>query len=207
MTNATGREMPPGPKKMPGAIRRSRRGEPARESFSVEIETVTPILGGAPETRTIDTIDIIRAPTIRGHLRFWWRALQRDPELLADRAKFATAEAAIWGKAHDRDNGGRSPVEITVEVRQPVPRRDPSDIDYRTPGAYALWPAMRIREKGKEQDPAPRYPAGVRFRLSLSAPETSIHELQNVVRAWLLFGGYGSRTRRGLGSLKLTKDI
>jgi CRISPR-associated protein Cmr1 len=187
---------------MPAPIRRSRRREPAHGSFSVEIETVTPILGGAPETRTVDVVDTIRVPTIRGHLRFWWRALQRDLEPFSDPAKFAAAEAVIWGKAAD-DKGGRSPVEITVEVRQPVPRSDPSDIDYRTPGAYALWPAMRIREKGKEQDPALRYPAGVRFRLTLSAPETSIRELQNVVRAWLLFGGYGSRTRRGLGSLKL----
>ncbi|MDW8342834.1 MAG: hypothetical protein RMK73_15225, partial [Geminicoccaceae bacterium] len=29
---------------------------------------------------------------------------------------------------------------------------------------------------------------------------------QNVVRAWILFGGYGSRTRRGLGSLTVPGD-
>jgi CRISPR-associated protein Cmr1 len=32
-------------------------------------------LGGSPQTRTIDAVDIIRAATIRGHLRLWWRAL------------------------------------------------------------------------------------------------------------------------------------
>lgn len=202
MTNSTQREIPPAPREMPAAIQRSRRGEPAREGFSVEIETITPILGGAPETRAVDDVDVIRVPTIRGHLRFWWRALQRDPELLSDPAKFAAAEAAIWGKAAE-DKGGRSPVEVAVEVRRPTPKPDVSDVTYRTPGAYALWPARKIEERGKEQDPAPRYPAGVRFRLTLSAPEVSIPELRNVVRAWLLFGGYGSRTRRGLGSLKL----
>jgi|GEM_PF-3130673 len=44
-------------------------------SFSVTIEVVTPILGGASRTREVDDVDIIRPATVRGHLRFWWRAL------------------------------------------------------------------------------------------------------------------------------------
>lgn len=39
------------------------------------IEVVTPIYGGGVETRKIDGVNTIRVPTIRGHLRFWWRAL------------------------------------------------------------------------------------------------------------------------------------
>jgi CRISPR-associated protein Cmr1 len=199
MTNAANDEKR-SPNSLPAPVRRSRRNEAPRESFSLEIETVTPILGGAPETRTIDEIDVIRVPTIRGHLRFWWRALygagyHTPAELFA-------AESALWGRAAD-ENGGRSEVEITVEVRRPVPRPDPNDVDYRTPGSYALWPAMAIKESGKERPPAPRYPASVHFGFHLSGPEKRILELRNVVRAWLLFGGYGSRTRRGLGSFAL----
>jgi CRISPR-associated protein Cmr1 len=188
-------DMPP----LPPAVRRSRRGAAARESFSLELETVTPILGGAPVLRTVDEIDVIRAPTIRGHLRFWWRALYGGN--YTTKKDLFEAEAALWGKAAD-DKGGRSEVEITVEVRRPVPAADDSDVDYRT-GAYALWPAMAIREQGKEQPPAPRYPARLRFCVAFSAPDKDQNELRNSVRAWLLFGGYGSRTRRGLGALRL----
>ena len=51
------------------------RRPPDAAEIALPIEVVTPILGGSPQTRTIDAVDIIRAATIRGHLRFWWRAL------------------------------------------------------------------------------------------------------------------------------------
>jgi CRISPR-associated protein Cmr1 len=185
---------------MPAPIRRSRRREPARESFSVEIETVTPILGGAPETRKIDMVDTIRVPTIRGHLRSWWRALQRDPELLSHPTEFAAAESAIWGKAAD-EKGGRSPVEITVEV---VARTQPENgnIEINSPAGYALWPA-----RGTRNEPvAPRRRPGVRFQLSVLVSQEHQRTVLNAVRAWVLFGGYGSRTRRGVGSLTVRAD-
>jgi CRISPR-associated protein Cmr1 len=93
---------------MPPPIRRARRGEAARESFSVEIETVTPILGGAPMTRAVDEVDFIRVPTIRGHLRFWWRALQRGG--FATPGELYRAEAALWGKGRRRQEWSRRPL-------------------------------------------------------------------------------------------------
>jgi hypothetical protein len=45
--------------------------------ISLRVEIVTPILGGATHARAVDEVDIIRAATVRGHLRFWWRALTR----------------------------------------------------------------------------------------------------------------------------------
>ena len=191
MSAAQGKQ-PPVPPNMPAPIRRSRRGEAPRESFFVEIETVTPVLGGAPAPRQVDQIDVIRVPTIRGHLRFWWRALQSQER--ADPKELAAAEAAIWGRADAA--GGRSQVELSAEVRRPS-RTDATDVGARTPGAYALWPA-----RGTDKEPpAPRYPVGLRFRLTISAPEGCMRDARDATRAWILFGGYGSRTRRGAGSL------
>jgi CRISPR-associated protein Cmr1 len=184
---------------MPAPIHRSRRGEVARDSFSVEIETVTPILGGAPEPRTIDTVDIIRVPTIRGHLRFWWRALLRDA--FATPADLFRAEAELWGKAAD-DKGGRSSVEIGVEVTRQ--RQTASgDINMNAPDGYALWPA---RKGDQDVTAAPRRLPGIRTRLCVSAPEAVLADIRNAVLAWILFGGYGSRTRRGVGSLTIAGD-
>jgi CRISPR-associated protein Cmr1 len=162
----------------------------------VSIEVVTPILGGSSQTRAIDKIDVIRAATVKGHLRFWWRAL-RGHEFVDARALWDN-ERALWGSAAGEDRGGRSAVEIHVAVTRAGGIDDGDVHPQRTPGAYALWPARE--ERKTKTPPAPRRIAGTQFRLTLVAPETLEQELRNTVRAWLLFGGYGSRTRRGLGS-------
>ena len=188
------------PPKLPNPVPRPRRGAPARESFTVEIETVTPILGGAPEPRTIDEIDVIRVPTIRGHLRFWWRALYGQN--FASPAELFAAEAQLWGKAAD-DKGGRSAVEIAVGrvVSSEIDKNEPA---INSPAGYALFPA---RSSGDGKTPtAPRRRPGVRFPMSITAPGQQIDQVKNAVRAWTLFGGYGSRTRRGLGSLTISGE-
>ena len=183
----------PAPSQMPSPIDRDRRCGRARERFSVEIETTTPILGGAPETRMIDRTDIIRVPTIRGHLRFWWRALQAAAGEQGE-ALYAK-EARLWGKAAD-ENGGRSAVETTVEIQRQATEGE------AVPNAgegYALWPARATATEGA----AHIRHAGVRFRLAIAMPadDVDIAAVRNAIRAWILFGGYGGRTRRGVGSL------
>ncbi len=189
---------------LPRANLRSVRGGPDLIETSLRIEVVTPILGGSTSLRTVDVIDVIRSASLRGQLRFWWRAL--NGHLSESPEGLHAHESALWGRAAE-DEGGRSAVEIRVAVEQ-AGKFDSSDIrlyDSRegkaTPGAYALWPA---REEKKERRPtAPRRAPGTRFLLTLLAPSSDIKEVENVVRAWLLFGGYGSRSRRGLGSFRV----
>jgi CRISPR-associated protein Cmr1 len=152
----------------------------------------------------VDEIDCIRAATVRGHLRYWWRALNghryQSPEALY------AQEAGLWGRAA-ADEGGRSAVELRVAIEQ-TGKLDSSEIrlyDSRagsaTPGAYALWPA---REERRENLPtAPRRAPGTQFRLTLTVPSADKKPVEDAVRAWLLFGGYGGRTRRGLGSFRV----
>lgn len=209
---------------------RMRSARRAREGYemSVRLEVVTPILGGSTQTRAVDEVDVIRAATVRGHLRFWWRALYA--------ARYSSAqdlyecESQVWGRAATdggrrsaveiaggrcvgrsrraaTDGGGRSAVEIRIRVEQ-LGEIDNSDIrlygSNATPGAYALWPARE--EKKTSTQPAPRRMPGTRFRLTLIAAASCEPEVRNALRAWILFGGYGSRTRRGLGSLTVVED-
>ena len=59
------------------------------------IQVITPIFGGGVKAGKNDSVTPIRPSSIRGHLRFWWRAICR--------AKFETAdqlfdrEGEIWG--------------------------------------------------------------------------------------------------------------
>lgn len=54
---------------------RAGRGWPEWREIRVPLEVVTPILGGSYKTREVDEVEIIRPASVRGHLRFWWRAL------------------------------------------------------------------------------------------------------------------------------------
>ncbi|MCS6914084.1 MAG: type III-B CRISPR module RAMP protein Cmr1 [Myxococcota bacterium] len=189
---------------------RMARGGAEVRTIDVCLEVVTPILGGSSQTRKVDEIDVIRAPTVRGHLRFWWRALYAPT--CATAAELYERESRLWGRAAT-DEGGRSAVEIQIDVSKAA-ALDTSDIQLysskqgeATPGAYALWPARA--EKKTDKPAAPRRKPGTRCRLTLKVAGTEEQEaeVRNALRAWILFGGYGSRTRRGLGSLKVIGDV
>jgi CRISPR-associated protein Cmr1 len=165
-------------------------------TFSVAIKVVTPILGGSSRLREIDDIDVIRAPTVRGQLRFWWRALRGHD---ADPAALRDAERELWGGVGTTQV--RSPVEVRIRVDK-VGDRDDTDVRPSSPGAYALWPARE--EPGRLA--APRRRPGTRFEVTVVVPATREPEVRDAMRAWLLFGGYGSRPRRGLGSLTVTHE-
>jgi CRISPR-associated protein Cmr1 len=176
--------------------------------ISVRLEVVTPILGGSYRTREIDDVDVIRTPSVRGHLRFWWRALYAAQCANAD--ALYQRESALWGRAAT-DEGGRSAVEIRISVEHRGStdnteiRLYPGQRQPATPGAYALWPARA--ETNTQTPTAPRRQPGPKFQLTLKVPAAHEAEVKNALRAWILFGGYGGRTRRGLGSLKVIGDV
>lgn len=185
----------PSYKDLPVARPMGARDGPERESLAVRLEVVTPILGGAAVVRQVDDVDFIRPASIRGHLRFWWRAL--NGHCFGSSDELYKEESALWGRAAD-DDGGRSEVEVQVSkvVAADV---DSSPVVPAMPGGYALWPA-RV-------PPAPRRNPGTRFLLTLTVPaDTRKAQVESALRAWLLFGGYGSRTRRGLGSCRVVDD-
>lgn len=207
---------PPGPSpvrapayaSLPSAKRRSARGGLAVREITVRLEMVTPVLGGSAQTRAIDEVEIVRAATVRGHLRFWWRVLYGAR--MSSASDLYARESEIWGRAAT-DEGGRSAVEIRIDVER-AGGVDETDIDLqRTEGSYALWPAKK--QSGDPQRNRPPVPQahrrrpGTSFRLTLLAPASCEGEVTNAVRAWILFGGYGSRTRRGLGSLKVSDEL
>ena len=188
-------------KELPTAKPRAARGGPELREFCVRLEVVTPILGGSYQTRAIDEVDVIRAASVRGHLRFWWRALYASQCQSAE--QLYERESALWGRAAT-DDGGRSSVEIRVDI-EGSGDIDNSKIDLqRTPGAYALWPARA--ETKTNTPPAPRRQPGTQFQLTLKVPATVKGEVKNALLAWIIFGGYGGRTRRGLGCLNVLDD-
>lgn len=191
-------------------VARRRRGGPLLETIDVALETITPLLGGGVIPRKVDRVTPVRVASIRGGLRMWWRALhvhEYAGDGAAGAAALAAREAEVWGAMGRGDEDPRrSAVEVWVtdvtHVEADLARGiDDSNVDFRDKGAYALWPARG--EQRSQRLPAKRWRPGLRFRLHVRAPIGLVSEIARTIRAWLWFGGLGSRTRRGVGSLAL----
>jgi CRISPR-associated protein Cmr1 len=191
------------PSSLPTPASRATTAGVTRQTWDVALQTITPVLGGGTRTRHVDACDPIRVPAIRGHLRFWWRALHA-PAFASAEALYER-ESALWGGVNGHDVR-RSSVELRVAVARPTATLTNGDITAGADDAYALWPARR--EKQRNVPPAQRWAPKLSFRLTITAPadERTQMELEHAVRAWILFGGYGGRTRRGCGSLTVTAD-
>jgi CRISPR-associated protein Cmr1 len=165
----------------------------------LHLETATPLFGGGPRARTVDRHTPIRVPGIRGQVRFWWRALSA----LDSSEELAKRERELFGGVFG-DSVQRSRVDIWISEVTPSEIQD-TDVNHRTTGAYALWPAAE--NKRQQQAPGERWQEGLRFRLHVRASEEALnHEIVPALRAWLWFGGVGGRTRRGCGSLTVIED-
>ncbi|SJL83234.1 type III-B CRISPR module RAMP protein Cmr1 [Vibrio palustris] len=190
---------------------------------------VTPMYGGGVKAGEVDKDMPIRASSIRGQLRFWWRIACgpfNSPKEMFDR------ETAIWGGIGD-DGATVSQVEIRVsnvdckgEVAafeyerhhkdrnkfKSVPKPHP-ELGH----AYALFSAQGKLSKDKtaiEELPHKIAKTGLFFELQLNFKthtegaliSEQINEVKESIRWWSSFGGVGSRTRRGLGAVKVTGD-
>lgn len=181
-----------------------RSGRPGYREESFDIETVTPMIGGGPVPGAADRITPVRGTAVRGHLRFWWRAMAR-PQTLESLQK---RESRLWGVASE-------PGLIDLSIEN-VRADDPIDnwtyydeLKKRLGSAalsarYALFPLQKpsVRE-GREMKPRAGVTERVRFRLLLRFVDDPAvaRNLIVALRAWILFGGLGARTRRGCGAL------
>ena len=189
-------------------------------SKTYTIQVITPIYGGGVKAGENDPVTPIRASSIRGHLRFWWRATRG--------ARFDTIprlfdrEGEVWGTP-------TSPSPVTIQISQPNysslgQRKASSNYGFLNrygPESYVLFPAR--------ENEYPILKEGFSFELKIDwlKPEKLQHlrDLENAelrrdkkpqkaekiedigpdveaaIWAWTNFGGIGSRTRRGCGAL------
>lgn len=96
-----------------------------------KLQLITPLFGGGVEAGVNDPITLIRPSSIRGHLRFWWRATRGEEYETAEALR--AREGEIWGTT---DN----PSSVQIEVRVTA-RSEPE------PCAQYTWNAERRRHE------------------------------------------------------------
>jgi CRISPR-associated protein Cmr1 len=169
--------------------------QPSRTDLALDLEiaVMTALYGGGAEPGRNDPFDPYRVPSIRGHLRFWWRATRGGA--FVSHSELRNAEAAIWG-----DTDRASPVKLRIlgfkaPMERPAAQRGADGRWTEEQPKYALFPAQEDRSK------IGRVYRGGSFRLQVRAPQHLVSDVDAALWAWFAFGGIGGRTRRGCGSL------
>lgn len=190
---------------------------PGGETITLHLKLITPMFGGGYEPREVDTVNPIRAASIRGHLRFWWRATM-GAEWAHDLKELERRETALWGSVSRPGAVGILVRETALDPPQPCawPRhRDGNGYhpipDFDGKPGYALHPFQGKFSRNRiDAQPSKAIYSGT-FTVDLfPCDPTSTRprfaadqrtEVMAAVSAWIRYGGIGARTRRGCGSL------
>mgnify|MGYP000572011571 CR=1 FL=1 len=164
------------------------------KKMSVTLETITPLFLSGNDQRAVE----LRAASIRGHLRYWYRALlggafvayYSQPERLAQ--EIHKRESEIFGTT---DRGSR----VLIRVRERPPHRETG---FSFSGKF-------IRYLGYGLEKRKAFAPGQKFDLEISLWRSAT-EFESVIAAtlWaaLSLGNLGARSRRGFGSLTFANE-
>ncbi|MCA0440881.1 MAG: hypothetical protein LCH71_10385 [Proteobacteria bacterium] len=168
---------------------------------------VTPMfLGG--EAQQADPTQF-RNASFKGALHFWWRALnwgralkQAGGEQGAALRYLHTLEGDLFGLASDGKNSKQSRVQIQTDL-QGTTLKQPG-MALQSVG-YLLGQGLFRFGHGVLRQYLEGGELAVRFNFKPGTLEADIESVEQAAIALGLFGGLGSRARKGLGSLALQK--
>ncbi len=185
------------------------------ETIVREYRLVTPLFGGGEKVNHPDTVNIIRASSIKGQLRFWWRAV-RGWKANGDLKQLFKLEEKIWGGVSEAKQSSR--VELEVVMINPQEFDDIVHEDKKSVPRYAAFPLFQGEDANSEK----ALSKDLHFRLTIhiypqpeadddeKARKESIENIKKEVDAalwaWKTFGGIGARTRRGFGAFESSPD-
>ena len=174
---------------------------------TLHCELVTPMYGGGVVSATVDNKMPIRAMSIRGALRFWWRLLAKHKWRLDDIRK---AETNLWGGMNSGgDEGKASKVLLKIDKMPTVHKDKLIKYDDRLLRnlKYVLFTAYNA--ENHQTNPHKLLNSdGITWEMSFAfLPTISKEQKQQVIETlqwWANFGGLGFRSRKGLGAVHVS---
>jgi CRISPR-associated protein Cmr1 len=191
------------------------------EKIIATYKIVTPMFIGDAEKNASD----IRPSSVKGALRFWWRALNWGKFLEKEKGDEVKALAALHEQEgilfgglpetikdektqKNKDIGGQGIFLLKVISQQNYQTTDVWPIAKRASGylGIGLWESGK-QEKNNLQRHREAIEENQSFSIELllkpTITSTQKKELEDVIKLWGLLGGLGSRVRRGFGSIAL----
>lgn len=183
-------------------------------TLSATFRVVTPLFCGGADNNAE-----LRLPSIKGCLRFWWRALAWS-RLDGDLAAVKKEEDFIFGSA----SGGQSRVLMRLDAVTRRPRRskppqvlnNPHNNDVVGMGVrylgYGLMGAFG-KDTGKltrsclEPPPAGQFEFTLSMRCHKHLGDSQLDSVMNALKVMGLISGIGAKSRKGYGSLVLLELV
>ena len=166
-----------------------------------KLELITPCFcGGAEPDRQAE----IRAPSIRGQLRWWFRTLGGFKSLSNE--SVTKQEAGIFGSIHgDQGNASRLIVRVKSEasgglVSTLVKDTDGMDARVGTDRGYLLFPLRNNPKAVFDQPALPKFELHILWR----GDPAIWNEIQALITVFGNLGALGFRSRRAMGVLAMS---
>lgn len=182
---------------------------PCGKAEFTEIRTyrfLTPVFGGGVEIngcqKPFDPVTPIRVASIRGQLRFWWRAC--NPRGCKTVKELRKAEEMVFGSTEKA-----SPLAITVLQQPGIPSQfevmqgNLGTIKGLEALGYGAFP-LRKDKNDKQHGVLWRYKGS--WKLGFTYQDAIEDDVHAALWAWAHFGGLGGRTRRGFGAIAEADD-
>lgn len=188
------------------------------EMLTATYRIVTPMFIGDAHQEATE----ITAASVKGALRFWWRALNwgrfRNQAGASDESALKalhTAEAELFGAAADDKHPGRGQSRFLLSIPKKRWQFMTETWPVVSTGSgylgQGLWASGKL-EKNNYQPPRSALQEGQNFEVRIVFKPMPAEKLENVSAAlkdvltlWGLAGGLGSRSRRGFGSVQLLR--
>jgi len=161
---------------------------PIMHTITFTCEIITPMFLAGADGSTPE----LRASSIKGALRFWWRAMHGDMPI----SDLKRAETEIFGGGGEKAKRSSVIIRLGDKSLDIVANNDNSIDQKKWPGTgYLLYSVLYMNKRDY-------FNPDSEFILSFSSYYPD--KLKEVVKAFVclvLFGGFGSRSRRGAGSI------
>lgn len=153
------------------------------QTIKFKCEILTPMFLAGADVNNPE----LRAPSIKGALRLWWRALNANLVENEDYSELKKQEAELFGGT---DNSGRSKVIISI--------------DNQTTKTITAHPTPHKEKPFSKK----AFAVGSTFEMTVNVVDNEVLTAENVKNLFIvvsLLGGIGNRSRRGFGSFKITE--
>ncbi|NLH53659.1 MAG: type III-B CRISPR module RAMP protein Cmr1 [Bacteroidales bacterium] len=152
-----------------------------REELVFDCEVITPMFLSGADPKNVE----LRSASIKGALRFWWRALNVFPSF----KKMLDEESKLFGSANEKSGMSLLKIETEPIFIDSINAQDEKPIYYKDFTFRAIKP-------------------NTRFKVKLIYPKDKKELYENLFLIFSIVGGLGKRSRRGFGSFIITnRDV
>jgi len=163
-----------------------------------ECETVTPLFMYGADGKTPE----LRPASIKGLMRFWWRAMNGDLPL----DKLREQEAEIFGNTEKKSKLIIFPIEIINEENYQIsltPHHRKGYCSKSKNNCYNFNESTGICKKANKKT-GKLYTFKIQMLLK-NNPYLNNKQLTDLFKIVTTLGGFGQRSRRGFGSIKINR--